>query len=174
MKHKKTYIAAAAIAAVVLTLAISPIKPAWNKTESLPIGLYLSTAHDAYAPLSRGQLACAPYERPTWAKGNYMYPGELFCKRVLGVPGDIVNTRPDGTNEICHNGKCEEVGKPLTKDSAGRPMEHITWTSQVIPSGMYYLGSTRRPNSMDSRYLGLIAQDKIAKTLRPVWTEQDN
>jgi conjugative transfer signal peptidase TraF len=174
MKHKRTYIVAAAVAAVVLALAVSPVKPGWNKTESLPVGLYLSYAHDATVPLSRGELACVPYERPDWAIGNYLYPGELLCKRVMGVPGDVVNSRPNGMNELCHDGKCEEIGKPLEHDSAGRPMQHITWTSEVIPAGMYYLGSTRRPNSMDSRYLGLMPQAKVVKTIRPVWTEQDN
>lgn len=173
MKHKRTYILAAAVAAVVLTLAVSPVKPGWNRSESLPIGLYLTTAYNGTKPLSRGDLVCVPYERPAWAIGNYLYPGELLCKRVMGVPGDVIATRADGMNEVCHQGTCEPLGKPLSKDSFGFPMQHITWNNEVIPVGMYYLGSTRRPNSIDSRYLGLFPQSKIAKTLRPVWTEQE-
>jgi conjugative transfer signal peptidase TraF len=174
MKHKKTYVVAAAIAAVVLALAVSPVKPAWNKTASLPLGLYLSFAHDGNTPLARGDLACVSYERPKWATGEYLYPGELLCKRVMGVPGDVLNTRDDATNEVCHEGMCEDVGKPLSHDSSGRPLQHLTWKTDVIPVGMYYLGSTRRLNSMDSRYLGLMPQSRIVKTLRPVWTEQEN
>lgn len=174
MNHKRTYIAAAAIAAVVLALAISPVKPAWNKTGSLPIGLYISTAYKGEKPLARGDLACIPYDRPPWAVGQYMYPGELLCKKVLGIPGDVINSRPDTTNEVCYSGQCHELGKPLVRDSAGHPMQHFTWKNEVIPPNTYYLGSTRRPNSMDSRYLGLVPQTQVVKTIRPLWTEQDN
>jgi type IV secretory pathway protease TraF len=173
MKHSRSLAIAAALAAVVLLPAISPIAPAWNRTDSLPKGLYLATRFDG-GILARGQIACFPYEAPSWAKTSYLYKGEILCKRVLGLPGDILTTLSTGTNQVCHDGHCESLGKLLSHDSKGRAVEHPVWDGTVIPQGAYYLGSTRRPNSLDSRYLGLVQKTKIVKTLIPLLVEQDN
>jgi len=173
MKKRTSLIAAAALAAVVLTLAVSPIVPAWNRSDSIPKGLYVATAYSPDQPLVRGQLACFPYEQPAWAKRYYLYKGEILCKHVLGMPGDTITTAADGTNTICHDGKCASVGVALPKDSFGNDVKHPVWAGDVIPEGSYYMGSTRRPNSLDSRYLGLIEKTKIVKTLVPLLVEQD-
>lgn len=174
MKHSRSLVAAAAIAAVVLTLALSPVVPAWNRSESLPMGLYLATTASKNTALVRGQLACFPYENPSWARQPYLAKGEILCKHVMGVPGDIVTVGADGSNQICHASKCESVGTPLKKDSRGDDVQHPVFKDEVIPVGSYYMGSTRRANSLDSRYLGLIPKNKIVKTLVPVLVQQGN
>lgn len=174
MKHSRSLVAAAALAAVVLVLALSPVLPAVNRSESLPMGLYLATATSEKTELVRGQLACFPYENPAWARRPYLYKGEILCKYVMGVPGDIVTVGADGSNQICHAGKCQNVGTPLKRDSRGDEVQHPVFKDEVILAGSYYMGSTRRPNSLDSRYLGLIPKNKIVKTLVPVLVQQDN
>jgi type IV secretory pathway protease TraF len=174
MKHSRSLTIAAALAAVILILAVSPVTPVWIRSESLPQGLYLATRFDGEAALARNQLACFPYENPSWAAKPYLHKGELLCKHVYGLPGDTLTTSDDGTNEICHGGICDNVGTALKQDSRGRPVHHPVWTGSLIPEGSYYLGSTRRPNSLDSRYLGLIPKNKIVKTLVPLLVEQDN
>jgi type IV secretory pathway protease TraF len=177
MKHTRSLSMAAAFAAVVLVLAFSPIVPGWVKSDSIPQGLYLATAYHGSPSLLRGQPACFPYENPAWAVRPYMYKGELLCKYVLGLPGDTVSTAPDGATIICHGGTggaCDNVGIALTHDHAGNPVQHPVWHQTVIPDGSYYMGSTRRRNSLDSRYLGFIQDKKIVKTLVPLLVQQDN
>ncbi len=174
MKHARSLTAAAALAAVVLVLAFSPVVPGWVKSDSLPQGLYLATAYHGGAPLVRGQTACFPYENPSWAARPYMYKGELLCKYVLGLPGDVVSIAADSSTQICHDGQCDNVGVALPHDSHGSPVQHMEWNNTTIPAGSYYMGSTRRRNSLDSRYLGLIEEKKIVKTLVPLLVQQDN
>ena len=174
MKMKPSLLAAAALAAVILTLVVSPIVPAWNRSSSIPEGLYLATDASAATVLARGQLACFPYENPEWVKKPYLYKGEILCKYVMGMPGDIVKTTAGGANQICSAGRCADVGVALKRDSRGDATSPPVFSDTVIPEGSYYMGSTRRPNSLDSRYLGLVPKTKIVKTLVPVLVQQDN
>jgi type IV secretory pathway protease TraF len=174
MKHTGSLAVAAAIAAVVLVVVFSPIVPGWVKSDSLPQGLYLATAYDGSKPLVRGQTACFPYVNPAWAAHPYMYKGELLCKYVLGLPGDTLSVAADGATQVCHDGQCDSLGVPLAHDSAGNRVQHQVWANTRIPPGSYYMGSTRRRNSLDSRYLGLIDGKKIVKTLVPLLVQQDN
>jgi conjugative transfer signal peptidase TraF len=171
MTRSRYYLLAAAFAAV-LFVALSAVGPAWNRSDSLPRGLYLATKA-SNPSLSRSQIACFPYEQPVWTKVHYLYPGEIICKHVLGVPGDTVSTTNNETF-VCHEGHCENVGKVLAFDGHHRPIQHVSYNLTVIPEGMYYMGATRRPNSLDSRYLGLVPKNKIVKTLIPILVEQDN
>ena len=122
--------------------------------------------------LHRGAIACFGYEQPAWAKVKYFEAGEIICKKVLGVPGDTVTTT-NNENVICHERQCAPSGKILAVDSHGVPVEHVAFAGAAIPAHTYYLGSTRRPNSMDSRYFGLISAAKIVKTLVPILVEHD-
>lgn len=173
MKHSRYLLIAAALAAVLAVQAASPVSPAWIKSESLPLGLYLATRYEG-GPLARGQLACFPYENPSWAKKKYLYKGEIVCKYILGVPGDVLTTLPTDIHQVCHKNQCTGLGLILRHDANGRAVDHPVWTHFTIPEQTYYLGSTRRPNSLDSRYLGLIHRNKIVKTLVPLLVEQDH
>lgn len=174
MKITPSLAVAAALAAVVLTLVVSPIVPAWNRSESIPKGLYLATDAGADTTLVRGQLACFPYENPVWVRKPYLYRGEILCKYVMGLPGDVIKTAADGSNQVCRAGQCTNVGTALKRDSRGDTVTPPVFQGAVIPDNTYYMGSTRRPNSLDSRYLGLIPKNKIVKTLVPVLVQQDN
>jgi conjugative transfer signal peptidase TraF len=138
-------------------------------TPSIPKGLYASTWLD-HRPLQRGEGVCFRGAPTGWfADRKYFREGASICKYVLGVPGDEV--RPQGDRvQICHDGKCSDVGQVLTADLAGRPTQGAFSAATVIPVGHYYLGSTYFPRSFDSRYMGLIEAGRITVRISPLWT----
>lgn len=166
----RLFYVAAGVALLLTANALSPVGLAWNRTESLPRGLYLARSAALSPPLARGDIACFTYQPPVWAQGRYYHPGEVLCKHVMGLPGDTMSV-VDGENQICHDGQCAGAGKIRDTDSAGRPVPHVDYAGKVIPEGQYYLGSTRRPNSFDSRYLGFVPKNIIIKTIVPLLVE---
>jgi signal peptidase I len=75
-----------------------------------------------------------------------------LIKRVVGLPGDTVETR-DG--EIFVNGKV--LSEPyLPKDVGTGPMEKVT-----VPPGHYWVMGDNRGNSSDSRVFGPISESSI-------------
>lgn len=164
-----------AVSSLLLTIValygwnLVPWHLAYNLTESLPTGLYF--ANYKFDSLSRNSLACFKYRSPEWAKGRYLYDGAQVCKVVLGLPGDVVNQEGEELY-LLHNNTKTSLGKLKDADSAGRVVPHLTWSNVTIPSGSYYLGSTRTPESFDSRYLGLINRPDIVAQIHPVLTSK--
>lgn len=139
-----------------------------NPSPSLPMGLYW----DGPAPktLHAGELACFSYAPPQWAIARHYYkPGVNFCKWVLGVPGDTIIKKGRAIS-ICHAGQCISAGVVMKTDSEGRPI-FAAALPRVIPAGEYYFGSTRVPNSYDSRYLGLIDATTVTRVIHPLFTQ---
>jgi conjugal transfer pilin signal peptidase TrbI len=107
---------------------------------------------------------------PEAREREYVRYGQLYLKRVLGVPGDRVETRPvgdgrDGRVEILING--QPVGHTLGRDRLGRPIEPGPLPSP-IPSGMYYVALSH-PRSFDSRYIGYVPEALIEGEVRFLW-----
>ena len=91
----------------------------WNRTPSLPEGLYWLSRGSAAAP---GKLVAFPVPADVAAlvrDRQYLPPGAVLVKSVVATAGDWVCTR-GGTLSV--NG--QELGAVLTEDSAGRPLPH--------------------------------------------------
>jgi len=146
---------------------ILPWKIAFNRTPSLPQGLYLTTNN--VAEVNRGDLVCTHYQEPAWAVGRYLPPGAQLCKEVLGLAGDTLEER-SGELFLLNKEASLSLGIILSKDSNDRPLPHLNWQKQAIPAGKVYLGSTRIARSLDSRYLGLINQTDIHLKIYPLLT----
>ncbi len=97
----------------------------------------------------------------------FSYNNEKLVKRIIGLPGDKVEYK----NELLYiNGKYvkedfldkkykkEQIKKNgyFTKDFNIELLAYKT-----IPQGYYFVVGDNRPNSADSRMIGLIAKDKI-------------
>ena len=84
-----------------------------------------------------------------------------LIKRVIGLPGDTVETR-DG--EIVVNDKV--LDEPyLPKDVGTGPMEKVT-----VPPGHYWMMGDNRGNSSDSRVFGAIPESSIiGRAFVKVW-----
>lgn len=147
----------------------SPYGISINPSPSLPLGLYWDSP--VPAKLHRFELACFSYAPPAWAMPRHYYsPGAQICKWVYGLPGDRI-VRNGRTLHICHKNKCIFAGVILKTDSEGRPAYGADLPA-VIPQDEYYFGSTRVPNSYDSRYLGLIDSVQVTRVIHPLWTQK--
>lgn len=146
----------------------SPYGISFNPSPSLPLGVYWDSPPPAM--LHRYELACFSYAPPDWAMPRHYYStGAQICKWVLGLPGDRI-VKDGRSLHICHGNKCTFAGVVLKTDSEGRPA-YAAKLPAVIPDGEYYFGSTRVPNSYDSRYLGLIDAVTVTRVIHPLWTQ---
>ena len=110
----------------------------------------------------------------------------LFVKRVIGVPGDVIELR---RNQLFVNGEkasydpleADEIGKlPVPNAGSHRFFRetvlghsrvimvsrratgtYSTFPPQSIPAGFYMMLGDNRDNSSDSRRIGLVTRDRI-------------
>lgn len=154
------------VMALLANQSLLPVGITWNRTASLPIGLYWHS--NVTATPAVGDTVCFPYKAPDWARPRlYFSEGALLCKRVLGLPGDRI-VHGDGRFEVCHANRCTDAGEVKTHDSMGRSAV-AAQLPDVIPEGFVYMGIPEVPMSFDSRYLGLIALADLERTIHPVW-----
>lgn len=87
---------------------------------------------------------------------NRYYPaGASFVKRVVGLPGDLVERRGD---HVYVAGR--HVGRVKTHDREGRPVE--AGPTGIIPPGRIYVAGDHQ-DSLDSRYavIGFIEARRV-------------
>jgi signal peptidase I len=77
-----------------------------------------------------------------------------LVKRVIGLPGETIQSTPDGHVEINGQVLAETYLPPGTQ--LGPPI-----TKQVIPPGHYFVMGDNRTDSSDSRFFGPIARSQI-------------
>ena len=143
-----------------------------NATASMPRGIY-RLAPDAP---ERGDLVSVCLEQGYFATlaldRGYLRPGscpnglEPLLKRVVGMPGDLLEIGQDG---IAINGKLWPQSRAVARDSLGRPMpEAENFGSRTIPAGLALVLSDRHPGGFESRYFGLVPMASLRK-VEPVF-----
>lgn len=183
------------VASVVVLAAVrySPWRITYNPTPSEPRGLYLAhtTGPISARRLHYGELVQFHYicpETPVTFKqgplagatalacldaGVAPYAdGSFFVKKVEGKPGDTVIGRAGCVSIRRRDGRTVSAGCVLRRAPDGKPVPfHARWGAHGtrIPRGMWYAGSTRVPQSYDSRYFGLVSTKQIVGTIRPLW-----
>jgi signal peptidase I len=80
-------------------------------------------------------------------------PRSEFIKRVIGVPGDVVEARE---GDVWVNG--ERLDEPYLEDPSYR---HPDFGPVVIPEGTFFVMGDNRASSQDSRFFGPIPGDDI-------------
>jgi len=117
----------------------------------------------------RGDLAS--FVMPSFAKDRvkpegidrpYLRIGDLWMKRVVGVPGDRVEIQG---LQVLINGTV--VGESVVLDRAQQPISLADFP-QVIPPGFVYLSLETHPRSFDSRYLGLLPSSILEGVVTPL------
>ncbi|ABC65054.1 S26 family signal peptidase [Erythrobacter litoralis] len=117
---------------------------------------------DKHAPIERGSLIFFEPPKSKLIEAHFGEGAQLFGKRVLGVPGDVVSHRGQ---EVFINGqriaaRLEEtrLGIPLGKGPEG-----------PIPQDCFYTG-TDHPRGFDSRYaeIGFICRGQILGSGRAI------
>lgn len=89
----------------------------------------------------------------------FNHNGSKLVKRIIGLPGDKVEYK---NNLLYINGEMID-----------EPFDHVVTSDfnlsdigyDIIPDGMYFVVGDNRKNSLDSRYIGLIAKEDIEGTV---------
>ncbi|MCA9834727.1 MAG: signal peptidase I [Thermomicrobiales bacterium] len=88
-------------------------------------------------------------------------PGEdkPYIKRVIGLPGDHVQITADG--QVLVNGVAldEPYIGDYTNDCVNVPS--FNYCDVIVPEGSYFVMGDHRNNSSDSRYFGVVTEDRI-------------
>lgn len=168
---KTALVGAAAMAVFNVFTHLVPYSLVWNRTASVPLGLYLAEEVSG-DELKRGELGCFAYHAPTWAKARQYFPdGFKLCKPVAGVAGDTYAVR-DSLLMVRHKHTGHEVvaGELAKADSAGRVLPQNALDAAILQPGQLLLVAGAHANSLDSRYLGVIPTAHVKLRLYPIWT----
>jgi conjugative transfer signal peptidase TraF len=135
----------------------------WNRTASLPFGLYFRSSETR--PYEGGLVALRvpPRVRELVHDRRYLPDGSLLIKPVAAVAGDVVCTR---RGILYING--EPYGRILARDSDGRALPAYEGCG-ALPEGQVFLAS-HHPGSFDSRSFGPVDIHALQGTVTPLWT----
>lgn len=164
MKAKRIY-TFALMAVGLLALAAGEAAPrlVWNRTASLPTGLYVLTPGGA---LTRGTIVAyqpSPQEAEFLAQRGYTGRAWPLIKRVAALEGDeVCRTAQD----VRVNGA--QAARAQTHD-AGVPALP-TWSGCQRLGKADILLLADHPRSIDGRYFGVQDRRRVHGVLHPVWT----
>ena len=145
-----------------------------NLTPSLPRGIYQITLDVPEI----GDMAyfCLDQDNPYSSlaqERSYLGPGSCpsglkpLLKIVAGLPGDLVELKPNG---IALNGRLLAGTERPENDSAGRIIPVSLLVPGYIPAGQALMLSPGHPGGFDGRHFGLVPIDSLTK-VRPLWVE---
>ena len=148
---------------------------AWNGTESMPKGLYLSRPAGTVKAGDWVAL-CVPYspQSDVFKSRGYL-PLDSRCpagiapelKPIVASAGDTVEVKPKG---IVVNGQAVLDSAIVERDSRGEPIGHLPYGwKKTLGHGEFFALATRVPRSLDSRYYGLVGQADILAKVQPVF-----
>ena len=139
---------------------------------SAPAGIYRLMV----GPAGRGALvaACLPaaiartgLARGYLGKGDCPAGAEPVAKVVGALPGDAVEVGP-GWAAV--NGVRFANSRTSARDTAGRPLAHVTWGIHRVAAGEVWLFGFNDARSWDARYFGAVPLAGVRGVLRPVLT----
>lgn len=86
---------------------------------------------------------------------------EILVKRVIGLPGEEINIKPDENNRstVYINGKKLKEKYILTNPN--NFMSHMVYGPYIVPKGSYFMLGDNRDDSIDSRFFGPIKKEKL-------------
>ena len=141
----------------------------FNLTASIPRGLYRVVEVQA---VERGDLVSfclaesasrLALERGYLRCGSCPDGSQPLLKIVAGLPGDAVDTCPEG---VLVNGRLQPCSSPRALDSHQRPMPSDLVPGR-IPEGKALVLSDRHSGGFDGRYFGLVSMAALHK-VQPV------
>lgn len=151
--------AAAGIAAAAFSMIPVPPRFVWNRTASLPEGLYVLAPDPV---ITRGMIVAytpSANEAAFLESNRYTGRGWPLVKRVAALDGDEV-CRREGS--IFINGKVTVQAR--ASDSAGRELPTWQGCRHLGPEDILLLAD--HPHSVDGRYFGVQDKARIAGGLR--------
>jgi conjugative transfer signal peptidase TraF len=112
-------------------------------------------------------LADVARERGYLGLGDCPGGVQAAIKRVLAVPGDVVDLQP---RRASANDRPVPDSATAARDSRGRAPAHVRWGRHVVVTGKVWLLGTHDWRNWDSRYFGALKTAQIRATLQPVMT----
>ena len=143
-----------------------------NGSASLPVGLYLVTAHsDAnlveFCPTGLfAQLAIARGYRDA---GSCSDGGAPLLKPVVASTGDIVEVSAIG---LAVNGHLIPNTAPMERDTKNRPLTPWPPGRYIVAQDSVWVASSYNARSLDSRYFGPVPSNRVRNYVRPLITLQ--
>ncbi len=136
----------------------------WNASPSIPMGLYVIERR----PPSRSEVAVL--RLPKWASNiadqrQYLPTTALLLKPVAAAKDDIVCRFG---RHVFVNGELRATA--LTQDRLGRPLP--SWMGCLKPQGGQIFVLSKRKDSFDSRYFGVVDQRQVLGTGRLIFSTQ--
>jgi conjugative transfer signal peptidase TraF len=141
----------------------------FNSTESLPVGLYITTtgATNLVEFCPAEPFASLAISRGYRGRGTCQDGGLPLVKPVVADSGDIVEFSAGG---MAVNGQLLPNSAPLTIDSKGRPLTPWPFGRYSVAPGTVWVASSYSPKSFDSRYFGPVRVSAIRARVRPLLT----
>jgi conjugative transfer signal peptidase TraF len=138
-----------------------------NGSPSLPVGLYLVTAHpnanlvEFCPPQPFAEIAIARGYRDVGSCGD---GGAPLLKPVIARTRDVVELSPEG---IAVNGLRLQNTAPLKNDTKGRPLTSWPPGRYTVGRDCVWVASSYNGRSFDSRYFGPISLGSIRNYVQP-------
>jgi signal peptidase I len=172
-EYAEAFLVAAILALIIRTLVIQAFKiPSGSMEDTLLIGDHLLVNKFIYGvqiPFvdgrfltirhpQRGDIIVFEYHGD---EGKGYFQRRDFIKRVVGLPGDVVEVR---NKRVYVNGESYQIPQEVHKEpgllSPGLGPRDFMKPKQV-PAGSYFVMGDNRDRSSDSRFWGFVAEQKI-------------
>ncbi|MBQ7262102.1 MAG: S26 family signal peptidase [Synergistaceae bacterium] len=169
MRRTRKIVARLLIAWAALAALLMSGRVIWNRTASVPLGLWWRTD----GPIERGDVARVPiraFRATEWVPDVYWRKNawgedEPFLKRVAGLPGDLIEEGPFGLLKI--DGEVVPNSAPLSTDRAGRALVAFPLPYRLAEDEAWLLSWS--PRGFDSRYLGPASLTELRRAV-PILT----
>ena len=163
-EQRKKWIAAVLVAVFVVLINFAPKMVYFNKTRSLPLGLYVVIPGKNYRHGDIVVYRITEDVRQMMVERGYGSGDETFLKHIGGLPGDRYCVFDE---VILVNG--EKRGDIQRYDRQGNPMPvmdgvHFVEAGHFLPLG-------EKTNSLDGRYTGTVPMENIVTRVVPFITE---
>lgn len=165
---------ALALAFLIRAFVVQAFKiPSESMLDTLQVGDHLLASKFAYGvkiPFTNKYI----YEGPGPERGDiiiFQYPNDPsvdYIKRVIGVPGDIIEVRQ---KQLYRNGQPVKEEYIRHTDPDGIERIRDDYGPVTVPEGKYFVMGDNRDNSLDSRFWGFVDKSAIrAKAWRIYWS----
>lgn len=173
-EYAEALIVALALALVIRAFVVQAFKiPSESMLNTLQVGDHLLASKFAYGikiPFTNHYI----YNGSDPERGDiiiFEYPNDPsvdYIKRVIGVPGDVIEIRD---KQLYRNGVPVKEGYIMNIDPDGIEPLRDSYAPVRVPPGKYFVMGDNRDNSLDSRFWGFVDRSAIkAKAWRIYWS----